>query len=67
MQYAETWKNDESELVTAGHSSWALYTHSSVFSVEVLYLKMTGNEWFSRYMQLRVRDHTYSQTHSENV
>jgi hypothetical protein len=28
MQYAETWKNDESELVTAGHSAWALYKHS---------------------------------------
>ena len=29
MQYAETLKNDESELVTAGHTAWALYTHSS--------------------------------------
>jgi hypothetical protein len=29
MQYAETLKNDESELVTAGHSTWAFYTHSS--------------------------------------
>jgi hypothetical protein len=33
--------------------------------VEVLYLKMVGNEWFSRYTRMRVRDHPYYQTDSK--